>query len=69
MASVHWCVSKVAVLISWSRPLYLGLVDLLYAYAYMDRANQGDRTPEDAWTMAQLSATLATLEVRNDGKW
>ena len=63
-----WCRPGVAVLIARSRPLYLGLVDLLYAYAYMDRANQGDRTPEDAWTMAQLSATLAALEVRSDGE-
>ncbi|KAJ1972726.1 hypothetical protein H4R34_005308 [Dimargaris verticillata] len=44
------------------RSLYLGLVDLLYAYSYNHRTTFGDSTVESAWTIGTLSPTLAALE-------
>ena len=50
-------------LVADPRPLYLGLVDILFAYAYDDRTTEGERNAESAWTMCKLSATLSALEV------
>ena len=42
---------------------FLGLVDILYAYAYNHRTTEGENTVESAWTMCKLSATLSWFEV------
>ena len=47
------------------KPLYLGLVDLLFAYCYDHRTTEGEGNVESAWTMCKLSSTLSCLEVRN----
>ncbi|KAJ1974251.1 hypothetical protein H4R35_003700 [Dimargaris xerosporica] len=44
------------------RSLYLGLVDLLYAYNYNHRTTLGESTVESIWTIGTLSPTLAALE-------
>ncbi|XP_069141108.1 protein SHQ1 homolog isoform X2 [Argopecten irradians] len=43
--------------------VYLGLVDLLFAYAYNHRATEGEDNVESAWTICNLSATLSWLDV------
>lgn len=42
--------------------LALGLVDLLFAYAYDVRTTMGDATVESAWTICKLSAQLSWLD-------
>jgi protein SHQ1 len=42
--------------------LFLGLLDILYAYAYDHLLTDGDPTVESAWTITILSASLAWLE-------
>ncbi|KAG7261044.1 hypothetical protein CRUP_025183 [Coryphaenoides rupestris] len=48
---------------------WLGLVDLLLAYAYDQRFTQGEPTVESPWTIRKLSGTLCWLEVRGWGWW
>lgn len=43
--------------------VYLGLVDILFAYAYNHRTTQGEDNVESAWTICTLSATLSWLDV------
>lgn len=45
------------------RSLYLGLVDIIFAYAYNFRSTEGEGSVESAWTMCKLSSTLSWLEV------
>lgn len=42
--------------------LALGLVDLLFAFAYDVRTTMGDATVESAWTVCKLSAQLSWLD-------
>jgi hypothetical protein len=48
-------------LIEQEGPLFLGLVDVMYAYAYEARTTRMEGTVESGWTVARLSTTLATL--------
>ncbi|CAL1285299.1 unnamed protein product [Larinioides sclopetarius] len=41
---------------------YLGLIDILFAYAYNKRTTEGENTVESAWTINKISATLSWLE-------
>ena len=43
--------------------VYLGLVDLLLAYAYDYRVREGDTNCESGWNLAKLASTLSWLEV------
>ncbi|XP_065885134.1 protein SHQ1 homolog isoform X2 [Dysidea avara] len=43
--------------------VYLGLVDIIYSFAYNCRINEGESNVEAAWTICKLSATLSWLEV------
>lgn len=43
--------------------VYLGLVDILYAYAYNHRTTEGETHCESGWTICKISATLSWLEV------
>ncbi len=54
---------RVELLVSDPKSVLLSLVDLVFAYCYDMRVNQGDTTVESAWTYSRLSATLAWLEV------
>ncbi|KAL1915970.1 uncharacterized protein VTP21DRAFT_6358 [Calcarisporiella thermophila] len=49
-------------LIDNEKIIYLGLVDLLFAYSYNHRFTEGESTVESAWTIGKLSPTLACLE-------
>jgi len=40
----------------------LGLVDIIYCYAYDYRTTMGDSTVESAWTIAKISPTLSWLD-------
>ena len=40
-------------------PVFLTLLDLLYAASYDERVNLGERGPETGWCVAKLSASLA----------
>ncbi|XP_046400316.1 protein SHQ1 homolog [Ischnura elegans] len=40
---------------------YLGIVDLLFAYAYDQRTTEGEGTVESGWTMTKLSPMLSWL--------
>ncbi len=51
-------------IISNERALLLGLVDIIFAYCYDYRTQQGESTVESAWTIGTLSPTLSCLEVR-----
>ncbi|NWI88454.1 SHQ1 protein, partial [Pitta sordida] len=42
--------------------VYLGLIDLLLAYCYEIRVNEGDKNVESSWNIRKLSATLCWLE-------
>ena len=42
--------------------IYLGLVDIIYAYCYNARSTEGDDTVESAWTICRLSGTLSALD-------
>lgn len=43
--------------------IYLGLVDMLLAYAYDYRVTGGEHNCESGWTIMKLAATLSWLEV------
>ncbi|KAJ2412369.1 hypothetical protein GGI10_003721 [Coemansia sp. RSA 2530] len=49
-------------LVSDRQPIYLGLVDILFAYSLDHRINLGDATVESPWTIGAVSATLSNLE-------
>lgn len=42
--------------------LLLGLVDILFAYAYNKRVTEGENTVESGWNISKLSATLSWFE-------
>ncbi|KAJ2998371.1 Hsp90 cochaperone shq1 [Globomyces sp. JEL0801] len=42
--------------------VYLGLVDLLFAYCYNKRTTEGEDTVESPWTLSKLSGTLSSFE-------
>jgi protein SHQ1 len=42
--------------------LYLGLVDILFAFCYNHRTTEGESTVESAWTICKLSGTLSALD-------
>uniref|UniRef100_A0A0L8GX17 Protein SHQ1 homolog n=1 Tax=Octopus bimaculoides TaxID=37653 RepID=A0A0L8GX17_OCTBM len=42
--------------------VYLGLVDILFAYSYDVRTTEGEKTVESGWTVAKLSSTLSCFE-------
>ncbi|NXP38503.1 SHQ1 protein, partial [Leiothrix lutea] len=42
--------------------VYLGLIDILLAYCYEVRVNEGDKNVESSWNIKKLSATLCWLE-------
>ncbi|NXY44427.1 SHQ1 protein, partial [Ceuthmochares aereus] len=41
---------------------YLGLIDILLAYCYEIRVNEGEKNVESSWNIRKLSATLCWLE-------
>ncbi|KAL5460557.1 hypothetical protein EMCRGX_G034009, partial [Ephydatia muelleri] len=43
--------------------LYLGLVDIMFAFAYDYRTTEGEPNVESAWTICKISSTLSWLEV------
>ena len=43
--------------------LFLGLIDIIYAYAYDYRMTIGDQSTESAWTIGKLSSTLSWLDL------
>ncbi|KAI8616665.1 SHQ1 protein-domain-containing protein [Chytriomyces sp. MP71] len=45
-----------------TKHLYLGLIDILFTFAYDHRTTEADPTAESAWTLAKLSPTLACFE-------
>ncbi|KND04881.1 Hsp90 cochaperone SHQ1 [Spizellomyces punctatus DAOM BR117] len=44
------------------RAIYLGLVDIVYAYCYNYRTTEGESTVESPWTIAKLSSTLSCFD-------
>lgn len=42
--------------------LLLGLVDILFAYAYNKRVTEGENTVESGWNISKLSATLSWFD-------
>ncbi|KAG2186420.1 hypothetical protein INT43_002858 [Umbelopsis isabellina] len=50
-------------LITNEKSVYLGLIDLLFAYSYNHRQTEGDNNVESVWTIGKLSPTIAGLEV------
>lgn len=42
--------------------IYLGLVDIIFAYCYNKRSCEGEDTVESPWTMCKLSGTLSAFE-------
>lgn len=52
----------IPVLIDDMKPLYLSLVDILYAYCYDQRTTEEEGNVESAWAVCKLSATMSCLE-------
>lgn len=46
------------------RILYLGLIDMLYAYCYDQRTTEYEGNCESGWTISKISATLSWFHVR-----
>ncbi|ORX44675.1 SHQ1-domain-containing protein [Piromyces finnis] len=44
------------------KALYLGLVDLLFAYSYDNRTTEGESTVESPWTIVNLSSSLSCFD-------
>ncbi|CAG8437348.1 3440_t:CDS:10 [Ambispora gerdemannii] len=44
------------------KSIYLGLIDLLFAYSYNHRMTEGENTIESVWTVGKLSSTISCLE-------
>lgn len=44
------------------KTLYLGLVDVLFAYCYNVRTTEGEDTVESPWTICKLSGTLSSFD-------
>eukprot|EP00041_Stephanoeca_diplocostata_P010076 m.159924 g.159924 ORF g.159924 m.159924 type:complete len:631 (+) comp18008_c0_seq1:246-2138(+) len=49
------------IVVSSTKAELLGLVDIIFAWAYDHRTTMGDHTVESAWTITTLSATLTFL--------
>lgn len=49
-------------LLSYEKGTYLGLVDLMFAYAYNHRITEGDNNVESVWCIGRISPTLSSLE-------
>ncbi|CAF1201787.1 unnamed protein product [Rotaria sp. Silwood1] len=47
-------------------PIYLGLIDLLYAFAYDQRITQGEPCCESPWNIHKLSSTLSWFDYFTD---
>lgn len=47
-------------------PIYLGLIDLLYAFVYDQRITQGDPCCESPWNIQKVSSTLSWFETFTD---
>lgn len=45
------------------RVALLGLVDIMFAYAYNNRVTEGENTVESTWTIRKLSSTLSWFDV------
>jgi hypothetical protein len=50
-------------LLTNEKSVYLGLIDLLFAYSYNHRQTEGESNVESVWTIGKLSPTIAGLEV------
>jgi protein SHQ1 len=42
---------------------YCGLIDILYAYCYNNRATCGEKNVESGWNIAKISSTLTWFDV------
>lgn len=51
-------------LISNEKAVYLGLIDLLFAYSYNHRVTEGEGNVESCWCIGKLSSSLSSLEVK-----
>lgn len=49
-------------LISNEKAVYLGLIDLLFAYSYNHRVTEGEGNVESCWCIGKLSSSLSSLE-------
>ncbi|KAM3589150.1 hypothetical protein VKS41_000028 [Umbelopsis sp. WA50703] len=49
-------------LLTNEKSVYLGLIDLLFAYSYNHRQTEGESNVESVWTIGKLSPTIAGLE-------
>ncbi|KAI8576876.1 hypothetical protein K450DRAFT_254716 [Umbelopsis ramanniana AG] len=49
-------------LLSNEKSIYLGLIDILFAYSYNHRQTEGEDTVESVWTIGKLSPSIAGLE-------
>ncbi|KAL7327283.1 hypothetical protein PS15p_209499 [Mucor circinelloides] len=49
-------------LLSYEKGTYLGLLDLMFAYAYNHRITEGDNNVESVWCIGRISPTLSSLE-------
>ncbi|CAO3676886.1 unnamed protein product [Umbelopsis ramanniana] len=49
-------------LLSNEKSIYLGLIDILFAYSYNHRQTEGEDTVESAWTIGKLSPSISGLE-------
>jgi hypothetical protein len=55
-------------LIDNPQSIYLGLVDILYAWCYNHRTTSGENTVESRWTIRKLSSSFSFLDVSKNQK-
>lgn len=46
-----------------TRMVYSGLVEIIFAYAYISRSFQGDMSPESSWMIGRISPMLSWLDI------
>jgi hypothetical protein len=51
-----------------ARSAYLGLVDILFGYAYNYRATGGENDVESPWNIARISSSLSWFDVSGEKK-
>eukprot|EP01132_Coremiostelium_polycephalum_P007894 gene7894-9713_t len=49
-------------LIKNEKSILLGLIDIIYSYAYNERINMGDSNIESPWNICKISGTLSCME-------
>ncbi len=62
LASIPYPLLPNSISVKQEESLFLGMLDILFAYVYDHLVTEGDPTIESSWTICSLSSTLSWLE-------